>query len=172
MRRFVFPLLFLVVLVALGFAFWPQLRGAWRVVELLRENAPAPGALHHPLPGQRFVDTWGAARPGGRRHEGVDIFAPRGTPIRATTRGVVTRVGENAIGGRTVTVMGPGGFNHYYAHLDRYGNVRPGSWVNAGDVIGYVGNTGNARTTPPHLHYGVYTPTWQAVNPYPLLHRD
>jgi peptidoglycan LD-endopeptidase LytH len=116
----------------------------------------------------RLVDTWGAARGGGRAHEGIDIFAPRDTPVHSTTRGIVTRVGTNQLGGQVVFVLGPGLESHYYAHLDRFADIKPGDVLQAGDVVGYVGRTGNARTTPFHLHYGIYrrgTPQ----NPYPRL---
>ncbi|SMB96182.1 M23 family metallopeptidase [Deinococcus hopiensis] len=145
---------------------WPGLRLAWQGAQLV--GAPAPTTLPNPLPGRRFADTWAAARSGGRRHEGVDIFAPRGTPIRATTRGFVVYVGHNPLGGRTVMVLGPGQQRHYYAHLDRYPNLRMGRWIGAGTVVGYVGDSGNAKGTPTHLHYGIYTPSG-AINPYPLL---
>lgn len=84
---------------------------------------------------------------------------------------MVIRVGENTLGGHTVMVMGPAGYRHYYAHLDRPSGLSPGSWLKAGDVIGVVGSSGNARGTPPHLHYGVYRPSGEAVNPYSLLRR-
>lgn len=114
-------------------------------------------------------DTWGAPRGGGRAHQGIDIFAPRGTPVRATTRGMVIKVGENRIGGNVVWILGPGRQMHYYAHMERFGAFEPGDLVRTGDVVGYVGNTGNARATPPHLHYGIYTPGEGAINPFPLL---
>lgn len=130
----------------------------------------APDRVHVPVAGvarSRLRDSWGAARSDGRSHEGIDIFAPRGTPVVAATRGIVSRVGANVLGGRVVWVMGPGRQMHYYAHLDRIGDVRPGDIVQAGDVLGTVGTTGNARGTPPHLHYGIYANG--AINPYPLL---
>lgn len=114
-------------------------------------------------------DTWGAARDSGRTHEGIDIFAPRGIPVMSTTRGMVLRVGQNRLGGNVVWIFGPGGQRHYYAHLDRFGDLQPGDFVMPGDIVGYVGNTGNARGTPPHLHYGVYTSGAGAINPFPLL---
>lgn len=101
----------------------------------------------------------------------MDIFAPRDTPIRATTRGVVLNVGENRLGGRTVMVLGPGRQRHYYAHLERYADIREGQWIEAGDVVGSVGDSGNAQGTPTHLHYGIYT-AGGAVNPYPLLRQE
>ena len=92
----------------------------------------------------------------GRKHEGIDIFAARGTPVHSATEGIVLRVGANRLGGRVVWVLGPGGQRHYYAHLDRFADISAGLQVRAGTVLGYVGTTGNAAGTPPHLHYGVY----------------
>ncbi|RZL91778.1 M23 family metallopeptidase [Noviherbaspirillum suwonense] len=136
---------------------------------------PAPQYLAMPVEGVRpasLRDTWHAPRDGGgRRHEGLDIFAPRGRPVRSATEGLVMRVGTNRLGGQVVWVMGPGGQRHYYAHLDRFAGVRAGERVAAGTVLGYVGTTGNARGTPPHLHYGIYTARG-AISPYPLLTRD
>jgi peptidoglycan LD-endopeptidase LytH len=81
---------------------------------------------------------------------------------------VVVRKGTNTLGGLVISVIGPGGQVHYYAHLERYGDFKALDWVKQGDIIGYVGNTGNAATTPPHLHYGIYTASG-AIDPYPLL---
>ena len=102
-------------------------------------------------------------------HKGVDIFADRGTPVLSATEGIVTRVGTNGLGGQVINVLGPGRQTHYYAHLDRYGGFKTGDVVYAGNIIGYVGNTGNARDTPPHLHYGVYDSVRGAINPWPML---
>lgn len=101
--------------------------------------------------------SFGAPRDGGARdHHGVDIFAPRGTPVLAASEGVVTRVEETRRGGRVIWVSDERrGQRLYYAHLDRQ-LVTPGRHLRPGDTIGLVGNTGNARTTPPHLHFGVY----------------
>ena len=115
------------------------------------------------------ADTWGAPRGTGRRHEGQDIFAPRGTPILSATNGYIYKVGENNLGGQTVSVISSGGRIYYYAHLDRYANgIRVGDRVTKRSVLGYVGTTGNAQGTPPHLHFGIYTMTG-AINPLPLL---
>ncbi|MET0855935.1 MAG: M23 family metallopeptidase, partial [Telluria sp.] len=95
--------------------------------------------------------------------------AKRGTPMISSTEGIVMQVGTNRLGGLVVWVMGPGRQRHYYAHLDRYAeDVEVGMRVGAGRVLGYVGNTGNAQGTPPHLHYGVYD-IGGAINPFPLL---
>lgn len=143
----------------------------WQQLSLLQQDPPAENSLPNPLPEQGLADTWGAARSQGRTHEGIDIFAPRGTPIQSTTQGIVSKVGNNNLGGRIVVVVGPGGAGHYYAHLEDYADISPNDWVNAGDIIGYVGDSGNAKGTPPHLHYGIYI-NGSAVNPYPLLQKE
>jgi len=139
-------------------------------MRLIASDAPS----HLPVPVARvrpsqLRDSWDAPRPGGRQHRGIDIFAPRGRAIVSTTRGIVMTVGENRLGGRIVRVLGPGGQWHYYAHLDRFSSVRVGDVVTPGTVLGYVGTSGNARGTPPHLHYGIYRFQGGAINPYPLL---
>ena len=146
-----------------------------RVLYTMRLAAmPKPAALPVPVEGVRaraLRDTWGGARSEGRKHEGIVIFAKRGTPVLSSTEGIVLRVGANRLGGLVVWVMGPGGQRHYYAHLDRYADVGAGMRIEAGRVLGYVGNTGNAKGTPPHLHYGVYE-VGGAINPYPLLRAE
>ncbi|HYE36597.1 M23 family metallopeptidase [Methylocaldum sp.] len=140
------------------------------VVRLLFEKPPV--TLPVPVAGVRprdLQDTWGALRGGGRTHKGIDIFAPKGTPVYSTTRGIVVRTGQNRLGGNVVWALGPGRHVHYYAHFERIASIRAGDIVQPGDLLGYVGNTGNARTTPCHLHYGIYLPWGGAINPYPLL---
>ncbi|WP_034360004.1 M23 family metallopeptidase [Deinococcus phoenicis] len=171
MRRLLRLLLVLALFAGAAYLLWPSVQRAQRYAALMASPAPTTRSLPNPLPGQRFVDTWGGARSEGRKHEGVDIFAARGTPVHATTRGVVLNVGENRLGGRTVMVLGPGGQRHYYAHLDRYADLQEGQWIEAGRVVGYVGDSGNAKGTPTHLHYGIYQ-LGGAVNPYPLLRQD
>src|ERR1041384_6715212 len=115
------------------------------------------------------ADTWQAPRGVGRRHEGQDIFAPRGTPILSATNGFIYKIGENNLGGQTVSVIGSGGRVYYYAHLDAYAKgIAVGDRVSKRTVLGYVGKTGSAQGTPPHLHFGIYTFTG-AINPLPLL---
>jgi murein DD-endopeptidase MepM/ murein hydrolase activator NlpD len=113
---------------------------------------------------------FGDPRDGGARdHHGIDIFAPRGTPVLAGAEGVV-RVDETPVGGRVIWLRDArAGRNLYYAHLHDWA-VTSGARVRAGDVIGYVGNTGNARTTPPHLHFGIYDRG--PSDPAPYLYRD
>ena len=115
---------------------------------------------------------WGDGRDNNtRRHEGVDIMAPRGTPAVAATSGTITRTGETELGGRVVWLADAATGQHlYYAHLDRQ-LVQPGQRVQAGDTLGLVGNTGNARTTAPHLHFGIYRAGRGAIDPLPFLRR-
>jgi murein DD-endopeptidase MepM/ murein hydrolase activator NlpD len=143
-----------------------------RIVLLFESDPPR---LPIPVAGIKpieLVDTFGAPRSGGRHHAGIDIFAARGRTVRSTTRGVVLFVGENRLGGRTVRVLGPGCRRHYYAHLEKYGDVKRGQWIEAGYEIGTVGTSGNARGTPPHLHYAIYGLLGNPVDPYPLLLED
>jgi murein DD-endopeptidase MepM/ murein hydrolase activator NlpD len=114
---------------------------------------------------------WGANRDGGKRsHEGVDIFAPKGTPAIAGADGYITGVKEGGIGGKVVWLR-PEGKNYtlYYAHLDEQ-LVQEGQVVKKGDTIGTVGNTGNAKTTPAHLHFGIYTYRG-AIDPWPFVNK-
>ena len=118
------------------------------IAELRAKEPPAAQSLPNPVKGKRFDDTWGAARSQGRRHEGVDIFAKKNTPIRSTTPGIVTKIGRNRLGGKVIGIQGPGAW-HYYAHLNKFAGVRLYDRVKEGQVIGYVGKTGNAK---PHRH--------------------
>src|SRR5215218_3136466 len=114
---------------------------------------------------------FGAARDSGNRsHEGIDIFAPRGTAVVAVTDGVA-RSDTNGLGGNVVWLRDGliGGTRYYYAHLDRWA-IEGTTRVREGDVLGYVGNTGNARTTSSHLHFGVYDDG--ALAPAPFLQPD
>ena len=132
----------------------------------------AGASLAFPVAGadsRAIRSVFGDPRDGGaRRHHGVDIFAPRGTPVVAAAPGLVTRTGTSNLGGKIVWLR-TGGRRQalYYAHLDSQ-LVRPRTRVEAGDTLGLVGNTGNARTTPPHLHFGIYA--GGPVDPYPFVH--
>lgn len=118
---------------------------------------------------EQIADTWHAPRGTDRVHEGQDIFAAKGTPILSATSGYVYNIGENNLGGQTVSVIGRGGRVYYYAHLDAYApQLKEGDWVTRRTVLGYVGTTGNAQGTPPHLHFGIYA-SGGAINPLPLL---
>jgi murein DD-endopeptidase MepM/ murein hydrolase activator NlpD len=117
----------------------------------------------------QIANTWHAPRGNDRLHEGQDIFAARGTPVLSATEGYIVTIGENNLGGQTVSVIGAGGRTYYYAHLDSYApHIAEGDYVTRQTLLGYVGTTGNAAGTPPHLHFGVYAPGG-AINPLPLL---
>ncbi|HXG83436.1 MAG TPA: M23 family metallopeptidase [Pyrinomonadaceae bacterium] len=128
--------------------------------------------LAMPVKGVRtnqIADTWGAARSGGRSHSGQDIFAKRGTPVYSATNGYILRVGETNLGGKSVFIYGAGGRRYYYAHLDDFApDLKAGDYVTTSSLLGFVGTTGNAKNTPPHLHFGVYG-TGGAINPLTLL---
>ena len=99
-------------------------------------------------------------------------MAPRGTRVLSSTNGIITSLKSNNLGGIVIWMMGPAGTYHYYAHLDGHKRgLKEGDYVKKGTLIGYVGNTGNARHTAPHLHYGLYLEGKGrgAVNPYPYL---
>ena len=127
------------------------------------------GSLGFPVAGfdhSAVRSFWGDWRSGGRIHRGVDIFAPRGTPVIAATRGTVRSTRPNNLGGNVVWLRDELGRSQYYAHLDSH-NVTRGDSVEAGDTLGFVGNTGNARTTPPHLHFGIRSRGW--FDPLPAI---
>lgn len=128
----------------------------------------------------RLTDTFSASRGGGaRRHNAIDIMAPRGTPVVAAADGVVERLNAtNRLGGITAYVRSDDGeWTYYYAHLDGYApGLQQGRRIRRGDPIGFVGSTGNASADAPHLHFqisrmGPGDRWWQGspVNPYPLL---
>lgn len=122
-------------------------------------------------------DTFTQARSGGRRHDAIDILAPRGTPVIAAVDGTIRKLFLSRAGGLTIYEFDTAQRRvYYYAHLDRYASIQEGESVRRGDVIGYVGTTGNAPANTPHLHFAVedLPPTkewWKgiAINPYPLL---
>lgn len=117
------------------------------------------------LGGSAYGNTWGAPRSGGRRHQGVDMLAPTGTPLQAVVSGFAEQK-NNALGGITISLRGDNGNRYYYAHLVGYEGVA--GRVEQGQVIGYVGDTGNARGTP-HLHFEIRPGGGVPVNPYPSV---
>lgn len=116
------------------------------------------------------ISYWGAERDRGiRSHEGIDIKAKRGTPVVASESGFITQVGVNNLGGKVVFLSpSNSSYSLYHAHLDSQ-LVSVGARVIKGDTLGLVGNTGNAITTSPHLHFGIYTRGSGAVNPLPFI---
>jgi hypothetical protein len=135
-----------------------------------------PGIQHdgpccQPVSGAKLVDTFGAPRSGGRRHEGIDIFADSGTPIHAISGGTVVQGFDGGnLGGVVVRIQGDDGRYYYYAHLKEgsVDHLQVGQRINAGEVIGQVGNTGNAATTPAHLHFQVRE-NGEWINPFEFI---
>lgn len=160
--------------------------------------APEPPDRHLPVPGRpdvpavpgtagtlicpvvgpvQFINDWGFPRSGGRSHRGNDLFAPTGTPLVAVADGTVVRVnpvdryvagGTRHLGGRTITFVTDDQIRWYYAHLHTVEPLQPGDRIVQGQLVGTVGRSGNARTTPPHLHIERHTGSG-ATNPFPYL---
>lgn len=114
-----------------------------------------------------FIDSWHFPRSGGRRHLGVDIFADYGLPVYAVADGTVRRVWNNRLGGLSIDLVDERGDRYYYAHLSA-AHVTGGERVTAGERIADNGNSGNARATPPHVHWQYHPADGDPVNPYPL----
>jgi peptidoglycan LD-endopeptidase LytH len=144
------------------------------------DDALATRGLVFPLkdaPGVVFRDNFDEGR-GGHRHEALDIMAPRGTPVVAVDGGRVAKLFTSAAGGITVYQFDRDEkYVYYYAHLDRYAaGLAEGKWLERGQVLGYVGSTGNAKPDAPHLHFTIFRlgpdKRWwkgEPVNPYPFL---
>jgi murein DD-endopeptidase MepM/ murein hydrolase activator NlpD len=119
--------------------------------------------------GAAFINSWGFPRSGGRTHKGVDMFAKRGTPTPAVTNGTIKMRTVN-LGGTVTYLYGDEGNKYYYAHLNGYPEgLRDGQRVERGQAIGFVGNSGNAEGTSPHLHFEIRPGGGSAVNPYPTV---
>jgi len=114
-----------------------------------------------------YVDSWGAARSGGRSHQGTDVMAPYGARVYAFVNGVVSRESSSTNGGIQLYLQGDNGVEYFYAHLSGYA-VPAGTRVRAGQLVAYNGQTGNARYTAPHVHFEVHI-GGGPVNPYPHL---
>jgi murein DD-endopeptidase MepM/ murein hydrolase activator NlpD len=142
---------------------------------------PTPGNITLPVAGiaaKDLVDTFDQKR-GANRHEAIDIMEPRGTPVRAVVDGTIAKLFLSKPGGNTIYLFDSARlFCYYYAHLDHYApGLREGQRVKAGDVIAFVGSTGNASALAPHLHFAIFKlgperRWWEGntpINPYPTL---
>ncbi|HEU4558883.1 MAG TPA: M23 family metallopeptidase [Longimicrobium sp.] len=148
-------------------------REARTVAESPRLIVPVAGVRR-----QELRDTYGAGRSGGRAHKGIDIMSPERTPVLAAASGVIVKRDSSALGGISLYQRDLDGTTiYFYAHLSGYrAGIKEGDLVRQGEVIAYVGHTGNAQASAPHLHFGVYTVTdpnrwWRGrdLNPYLLL---
>jgi murein DD-endopeptidase MepM/ murein hydrolase activator NlpD len=168
MKRFSFLALMMgLALISFSFTSKPATKGT----RSKKAKTKVSKALAFPVAGKKsnIGSFWGASRDGGARsHKGIDIFAKKGTPVVAISDGVIVDKGVSPRGGRILWLKSA---NHpwsaYYAHLDKWA-VNEGQRVRKGQVLGTVGNTGNARTTPSHLHFGIYKTTGP-VNPLPIV---
>lgn len=129
-----------------------------------RSRVPRPRVVC-PVPGASFMNDWGFPRGTSRFHEGTDLFAPQGTTILAPVTGTV-QYGENGLGGTTFTITTPSGWTAYGAHMSSV--IGSSRWVAAGEPIGRVGDSGNARGGDPHLHLSLRR-SGGPINPYPSL---
>jgi murein DD-endopeptidase MepM/ murein hydrolase activator NlpD len=157
------------------------LRGLWPLL-FATSGAIVPTLVAPPIIGlapKDLHDTFDRAR-GQSRHEAIDIMEPRGTPVHAVVDGTIAKLFLSKPGGNTVYLFDESGeFCYYYAHLDRYAsNVREGMHVSRGQIIAFVGSTGNASPDAPHLHFTIFElgpekHWWKgtAINPYPALMR-
>ena len=159
--------------------FWQEQGGGGQATAQAQAQGQqqTPSSLTIPVAGvtaDQLSDNFGAGRSGGRSHAGLDIFAPRGTPVVAAVGGTVHAgsFGDDGhAGGLRVWVEGDDGRAYYYAHLDSIG-VQPGQRVSAGTQLGTVGTSGNAEGTPPHLHFSVNSRVGSEegdINPFELL---
>jgi murein DD-endopeptidase MepM/ murein hydrolase activator NlpD len=161
-----------------------QLALATPVPSLAARGEPRSPALLIPVAGiaaEQLHDSYHAAREGGRVHQGIDIHAARGTPVLAAADGTILKLHSGSRGGIAIYQLGVNGrTRYYYAHLERYAEgLEEGESVRRGDVIGYVGDTGNAAPGDFHLHFSIAELDdarrwWEGanLNPYPLLRAD
>ncbi|SEL70622.1 Murein DD-endopeptidase MepM and murein hydrolase activator NlpD, contain LysM domain [Pseudoxanthomonas sp. GM95] len=160
----------------------PSMTPQLRTPEADPAQVDTPGGLLLPVQGitrKDLHDTFTDARSEGRVHDAIDIMAPAGTPVLAVADGTVEKLFDSKRGGLTIYQFEPTGkLAYYYAHLQRYADgLKEKQAVKRGDVIGYVGSTGNASAEAPHLHFAIFQlgpekQWWKgtAVNPYPVLH--
>ncbi|MCP3855130.1 MAG: peptidoglycan DD-metalloendopeptidase family protein [Actinomycetia bacterium] len=131
--------------------------------------------LTFPVAGEHdFIDSWGFPRMLGTEdehwHEGIDVFAEYGTSLVAAERGVVSKINDNRLGGLSVWLQGESGIEWYYTHLSGVApDLEVGLLVEGGDELGYIGTSGNAAGTPPHLHMQLHPDGGAPVNPFPVL---
>lgn len=151
-----------------------DLKQAIQSLRQLLEKYPVYDPEQYTFPLKRtcyYIDTYGADREGGARtHQGTDLFDQKGTQILSVCSGTIEKLGWNRLGGERVGVRGNDGNYYYYAHLDTINDeLYINQNINKGEFIGTVGNTGDAITTPDHLHFGIELPNGEWLNPYNLL---
>lgn len=144
------------------------LEGPGTTVTPAGDDFAIPNVVINPVPGSSVSSSFGAPRSGGRTHKGIDLFATRGTPVLAAQAGTVTRAGDGGeLCGTRIAIDHGSNLDTLYCHLDGIA-VRANTEVRQGQTIGYVGNTGNASTTSPHLHFEIHL-RGRALDPAPFL---
>ncbi len=137
------------------------------------EIAVLPGGVSHVFPvqgGARYSDDWMAPRAGGRVHQGIDLFNDTGTPLVAVADGTLFRVGYNGLGGWRFWLRDSAGTEFYYAHLSAFAPAaKEGATVKQGTVLGFIGTSGDARGTPPHVHFEIHPGGGGPVRPFPIV---
>lgn len=134
-------------------------------------TASKPTQIHLPIKDYNYnhiTDTYGALRPNGRKHDGQDLFCDIGTPIQAVVSGNIVYKGDDKLGGKVIYLLGIDNRLYYYAHLSAFSKIETGQFVRQCDIIGYSGNSGNAITTPPHLHFEIIEIKWL----FPLIYKS
>ena len=117
-----------------------------------------------------FIDSWGFPRSGGRSHKGADVMAPRGVNVYAFTSGTIGRLTNGGLGGISLRLLGDDGNRYYYAHMQGFADgIQTGTRVEAGQLVGFNGNSGNARGGPTHVHFQLHPGGGAPINPYPWL---
>lgn len=167
--KIILPIVILSVLVYIA------VPSEWKQIYSLYNFSSQESDIIIPIPGitkNGIDDTYGAFRSYDRNHEGVDIFANRGAEVKSCCKGVVLYKGRDVYGGNTIRIFGEDNRIYYYAHLDRYADVDERDEIRQGEIIGFVGNTGNALETMPHLHFEIMEISWlfplikTNINPY------
>lgn len=170
LRRLAGPVLFIAIALWMGQKAFFVLEGPVKR-QSLRADA-TPDSLPMPVEGvgmRRVIVAKDSGNPADRSAHGVNIYAGRGAPVRAVTDGVLSFVMFNEKLGNALMLSGPGGMSIHYSRMDGFADIRNNQVVKAGDLLGYVGNTGlDAGDDEPHLHLQVYVDA-QPVDPYPLL---
>ncbi len=134
------------------------------------EKSEIPIPLLHSIEVDELSDTWDEARSHGRTHEGIDIVVPRWSFVASPVDGKINRIETSGFGGLHIWMLTEDDERFYFAHLEAVSPfIKVGQNISKGEIIGFVGNSGNALGTDPHLHFGIYSNDWIPENPYPRI---
>ncbi len=153
----------IIIILVLAFIVCAAIPGEWITIYKHYHFNGTKVPLKIPVEGiskSELEDTFGAPRGDNRKHLGIDILSSRGTKVLSSTDGVIIYKGRDILGGNVVKILGADNKLYYYAHLDSFENLEAEQQVKRGEIIGYVGNTGDAVSTPLHLHFEVMKIKW------------